>query len=504
MNTEDNGNEILLAGKGLSKAFPGVKALSSVNITCRKGRVLALVGENGAGKSTLCNILGGVFQPDSGQVLIEGKPVVIRDPYHAQNLGIAFVHQENSLLPYLTVGENILLGHEPGTYGFLDNRRLAAAAAAILREINVGLSVDAMVFSLSPAQMQMVEIAKAWSHQPKLLILDEPTSSLSSAEVAHLMQMLTRFREKGTSIIFISHRLDEIFQIADDAMVLKDGQTVGSRPVAEIDKDELIRMMVGREMTQAFPARPATCAAQPLLELKGVTLPGRADKIDITVNAGQIVGIGGLEGQGQRELIRGLFGITGLEDGEIIVNGRTTTPKSPSHAIALGLAYVSDDRKMDGLVLPLSVKENMTLARLQQFSKYHLLDNAKETSVVERFVRQLSIKVSSINQKIRTLSGGNQQKVILGKWLLTEPKVFLLHEPTRGIDMETKMDIYRLLRELANQGAGVLLLTGDMLELIGLADLIYVMYEGRIVGNVNGPEATEEHLMYLSSGGEVA
>ena len=493
--------EIVLETRQLVKSFPGVKALKGVNIACRSGEVLALVGENGAGKSTLCNIIGGVLQPDSGQILWGGTVVRIRDPQHARKLGIAFVHQEESLLPFLTVGENIFLGHEDAKVGVIDVRGIHERARELLSQIAEDIDPYSMVFRLSPAQKQMVEIAKSWSYQPRLLILDEPTSSLSSAKVGHLMEMLRVFKARGIAIIFISHRLDEVFMVADRITVMKDGEVVGTRLAADITRDELIRMMVGREMTATFPPRRERPCGEPVLELRGASIEGVVRGVDLTVHAGEIVGLGGLEGQGQRELVRAIFGDLRLTAGDMRVMGERCFPRSPSEAIAMGIAFVSDDRKQDGLVLPLSVSHNMTLVDLDEFNRFGIMDLNKERIQVERYVRQLAIRIASLSQQVRTLSGGNQQKVVFGKWLMRNAKVLVLHEPTRGIDVQTKMDIYRLLRELAEKGAGILMLTSDMLELIGLCDRIYVMYEGRMAGEIPGSEATEERLMFLSSGG---
>ncbi|MEX0975189.1 MAG: sugar ABC transporter ATP-binding protein [Bacillota bacterium] len=496
---------VLMKGEGLSKSFPGVRALHEFSIELRQGEVLALVGENGAGKSTLCNIVGGVFAPDSGTIAFAGNPVKIRSPQQAQEMGIAYVHQENSLLPHLTVAENIMLGHEPNRRGVLDQRGIVDAAARVLSGIYPSIDVQSMAFTLSPAETQMVEIAKALSRKPKVLILDEPTSSLSSIEVDHLMALLSTFTDEGIAVVFISHRLDEVFRAADRIMVMKDGELVGVKDVDDITRDQLITMMVGREMTHTFPPRLAEAPGEVALKLAGATVPGKVFGVDLQIRAKEIVGLGGLEGQGQRELVRALFGVERFTSGRMSVLGREGFPKSPSDAIKSRLAFISDDRKVDGLALPLSVSQNMILADLKRFTRFGLIDLGKERTEVGSFIVNLGIKTPTQSQKAKNLSGGNQQKVIFGKWLMTGPKVFVLHEPTRGIDVQTKMDIYRLLRDLANAGAAVLVLTSDMLELIGLSDRIYIMYEGKMVGSMPGAEASEEKLMLLSSGGgEVA
>ena len=490
----------VLEGRGLVKTFPGVRAINEADIACLPGRVLALVGENGAGKSTLCNILGGVLQPDSGEILVHGRPITLRGPQHARSLGIGFVHQEMTLLPQLTVGENIMLNHEPTRFGFVRQRELHTQARRVLEQITHGIDVDEMTYRLPPARLQMVEIAKAWSEQPRILMLDEPTSSLSTVESDHLFDMLRAFKALGTSIVFISHRLDEVFAVADDVMVMKDGQVVAVRPASELTRDEVINLMVGRQMTQAFPPRRTTPAGPPLLELRRLSIGDRVHEVDLSVGAGEIVGLGGLDGQGQRDLVRALFGIEPTRSGEIRVGDRALQIRSPSQAIAAGIAFVPDDRKAEGLVPAMSVAHNMVLSYLRGVTHAGIVDRHRETSFVQRFVTSLDIRTPNLEQKVRTLSGGNQQKVVFAKWLMTDPRVLLLDEPTRGIDVETKMQIYALLRQLADQGRAVLLLSSDMLELIGCCDRIYVIYEGRIAGSLSGGEATEERLMQLGSG----
>ncbi|MCL5677158.1 MAG: sugar ABC transporter ATP-binding protein [Firmicutes bacterium] len=493
-------------GRSLTKTFPGVKALTDVSIQCNAHQVLALVGENGAGKSTLVNLLSGVYQPDGGEILLKGTPTRVRDPHHAASLGIATVHQELSLLPHLTVAENILLGSEPtARSGFLRTREIYRRAGEALADISPAIHLDAMVYALSPAERQMVEIAKAWSHRPRLLILDEPTSSLSKVEAGSLLALVDRLRSQGTSVVFISHRLDEVFEISDEVMVMKDGRRVDTLPIDHLDRSRLIQLMVGREMTQTFPPRRREPAGgQPLLELRDAAPAGSACSVNLKLHWGEIVGLGGLEGQGQRELIRGIFGIEPFATGQVLMDGKPVRIASPAAAIDAGLAFIPDDRKAEGLVLPLTIRENMVLASLAKVLRLGFVQAKQEQAMVGEYMGKLAVKAPTADQIVGNLSGGNQQKVILAKWLLTQPKLLVLHEPTRGIDIQTKVEIYRLLRRLADQGVGVLIATGDMLELIGLSDRIYVMYEGAVAGEVRGEEASEERLMALSSGGGVA
>jgi len=472
-------SQVVLEGRNLTKTFPGVKALTDVTIQCKSHQVLALVGENGAGKSTLVNLLCGVYQPDGGEILLNGTPTRVRDPHHAATLGIATVHQELSLLPHLTVAENILLGSEPaGRAGFLRTSDIYRRAAEALADISPSIDVDAMVYDLSPAERQMVEIAKAWSQRPRVLILDE------------------------------------LFEISDEVMVMKDGHRVDTLPIGELDRGKLIQLMVGREMTQTFPPRrPTPASGRPLLELRDAARPARplgtagsagSCGVSLTVYPGEIVGLGGLEGQGQRDLIRGIFGAEPFSRGQVLIDGKAVRIDSPEAAIAAGVAFIPDDRKAEGLVLPLSIRENMILASLARVVRFGFLQGKREQAMADDYMGKLAVKAPSADQVVGNLSGGNQQKVILAKWLLTQPKLLVLHEPTRGIDIQTKVEIYRLLRQLAEQGVGVLIATGDMLELIGLSDRIYIMYEGSVTGEVRGAEATEERLMALSSGGGTA
>lgn len=499
---------VILQARHITKRFPGVLALDDVSITVHVGEVLALVGENGAGKSTFVNLLCGVYQPDNGEIRLNGERVAFRDPHHARRLGVDVVHQELSLLGELTVAENIMLGHEPISAGrIISSTELYRRAGEALRGVSAEIDLNALTSALTPAERQMVEIAKAVSFQPRVLMLDEPTSSLSKVEVDRLFEVIERLKKQGVGIIFISHRMDELFQFADQAVVLKDGRLVTTLPMSGTNREELIRLMVGREMRQTFPERPIRtnieAANTTLLELKDVSFEDKLSGIDLCLRAGEIVGIGGLEGQGQRELVRGLFGIKPFDGGQVILDGSVVKISSPEDAIRQGIAFIPDDRKAEGLVLPLSVRENMSLASLSFRQRLGFVCSREEQARVAGYIRSLKIKVSSEFQLVKFLSGGNQQKVVFGKWLLTMPRLLILHEPTRGIDVQTKSEIYHLLRQMADRGVGILAVTSDMLELIGLSDRISVMYEGRIAGNVPAAGATEEILMTLGSGQEL-
>lgn len=500
MNYVDS-ESVVLEGKQLSKQFNGNPVLRDVDICCKRGTILALAGENGAGKSTLMNIICGNLQPDSGAIYHQGLKIKNLTPQKAKELKIAFVHQELSLFPDLSIGENIMLDQEPVNWaGFINHRRLHEMARDLMNELQYPMDVTKLVKQLNLAERQMVEIAKAWVNHPQLMILDEPTSSLSKAEVEHLFQMMAKLKAGGTSLIFISHRMDEIFQICDEVVVLKDGQLMRTEKVANMTRDDLIRTMVGREITQTFPPRKSPSDARILLEMEDICLNERLTNIHLKIPEGTIIGVGGLEGQGQRELARGLFGVTPFTGGTVYFENEPLAIRSPQDAIHHGIGFIPDDRKLEGLVLPLSIRENISLLTLDKISRHRILQLAKEGQVVRQGMQSLSIKAFSPEQEVHCLSGGNQQKVIFAKWLERGPKLLILHEPTRGVDIQSKIEIYQLLRELTDRGISILLISSDMLELIGLSDHIYILYEGRISGDIEGAAATEEKIMTLSSG----
>ena len=498
--------KVILEGKKLSKQFYGNTVLKEVDISCKAGTILALAGENGAGKSTLMNIICGNLQPDQGSIYYGGQKVNRLTPQKAKEFKIAFVHQELSLFPELSIGENVMLGQEPsGLFGLMNHRRLHERAAALMREIQYEIDVTKLVRELTLAEKQMVEIAKAWINHPKIMVLDEPTSSLSKAEVKHLFKMMQRLKEDGTSIVFISHRMDEIFQICDEAVVLKDGQLMKTEKTCQLTRDDLIKSMVGREITQTFPPRQSLGGpSRMILELENVSLDQKLHDIHLQIPAGQIIGIGGLEGQGQRELARGLFGIQPFSGGKIKLNGAAVTIRSPFEAIELGIGFIPDDRKLEGLILPLSIRENISLLTLGKISRRKMIQKEKEAAEIGQSMQRLAIKAASAEQEVHCLSGGNQQKVVFSKWLKMQPRLLILHEPTRGVDIQSKIEIYQLLRDLTRQGVSVLLISSDMLELIGLSDRIYVLYEGGITGGIDGAAASEEIIMTLSSGATLA
>lgn len=498
--TKEEVKEAVLSGVDITKQFNGNVVLNRVSIHCRKGTVLALVGENGAGKSTLMNIISGGLKADGGTLLLDGKEVRFDSPYEARNHGVAFVHQELSLMEEMTAGENIMLGKEPGRGIVIRQKKLHEEAEEILKELHYDIDVRRLVSELSPAEKQMVEIAKAWASKPRVLILDEPTSSLNKAESDQLFCFVERARKEGVSVVLITHRMEEIFKACGEVVVLKDGEVTAVDKTADVTADEIICRMVGREITSAYPAKNKKLGNEPLLELENCSVSGKIRGINLRVPAGCVVGVGGLEGQGQRELARALFGVEPFTEGEYRIHGRPVRIRSPRQAMKQRIAFVPDDRKLEGLVLPLSVEENISMLVLHKLSRHGVINRKAKDESVKEGINRLHIKTADPRQAVQYLSGGNQQKIVFSKWLKSEPEVLVLHEPTRGVDVQSKLEIYQLIRELTSQGVGVLLFTSDMMELIGMSDRIYVMYEGTVAGMLSGEDATEERIMKLGAG----
>lgn len=492
-------NPPVLRVKGVSKAFPGVQALRDVHLEVVRGEIHALVGENGAGKSTLMRILFGVHRPDEGEIELNGHPAMIGSPHEAQRLGIAMVHQELNLVPSLDIGRNILLGREPALApGIIDWRRLYQQATAVLAQLHVRLNVRTPVRLLSVAQKQLVEIARALSWQPSLLILDEPTSSLSSHEIADLFTVLRSLRDRGVAILYISHRLEELAHIADRVTVLRDGQYVGTvegkTPVPAI-----IRMMVGRSLDRQFPQAHATPGDE-VLRVEGLTRRGVFSDVSFSVHRGEIVGFAGLVGAGRTEVMRALFGADPIDAGSVWIAGQPVVIRSPQDAVAAGLGLLPEDRKSQGLVLLQPVKTNISLAVLHRFSRLGLVRQRPRAKLARRFVGDLRIRTPTIDFPARNLSGGNQQKVVLAKWLAANPRVLIFDEPTRGIDVGAKVEVYHLMQQLAASGVGIVLVSSELPEILGMSDRILVMREGRLVANLSRDEATQERIIAYASG----
>ncbi len=487
---------------GISKRYPGVVALSDVHFELLEGEVHALVGENGAGKSTLMKILAGAVSRNSGEIEVRGKPATIDNPHAAMDLGINIIYQEFNLVPHLSAAENIFLGREPGSAipGFINFRRLYGDAQALMDSLGVAVDVRTEVSRLSVAQQQMVEIAKATSRNSSVIVMDEPSATLTDHELRNLFDLIRKLKAQGVGIIYISHRMEEIFSICDRVTVLRDGEYVATRNVADTNRDELIKMMVGRELGESIPKKPQE-PGEVLLEVRGLTRKGVFQDVSFTVRRGEIVGIGGLVGAGRTEVARAIFGADPVDSGELVLNGATVRPRSPREAISLGIGLVPEDRKTLGLVLNMVVRENTTLANLDRLTSFGFVHRGKEREVSEGFVRDLRIRTPSIEQEARNLSGGNQQKVVLAKWLFTESQLLIFDEPTRGIDVGAKIEIYELMNELVATGAAMIMISSELPELLGMSDRILVMHEGRLAGELSRAEATQEKVMHLATGG---
>lgn len=491
----------LLQLTAISKSFPGVQALKGVSFAVNAAEVHALVGENGAGKSTLMKILAGVYQPDSGEMHWQGESLKLSKPSDAQKQGIRIIYQEFNLLPDLTVAENIFLNREPRTrLGFVDWRVMNDDAQKLLAMLETPIHPETPVSSLTVAQQQLVEIVKALAEDAKLLIMDEPTAALNPTEVEHLFASVKRLTAKGTAVIFISHRLEEVLHISEQVTVLKDGQLVASQKAKGLTKQDIVKQMVGRNLEDIFPKRSQAKSKTPLLEVRNLSTSTLHD-ISFTLYPGEVLGFAGLEGQGQREVVRALFGLEPLKSGKIRMNGQPLRLTQPRVAIDAGVVFISDNRKQEGLALPLNVRENVALPNLKTFSQSGFVNRQQEVQAVKSKVEAVNVKTPTLEQTVNLLSGGNQQKTVLAKWLLKSPKVVMFAEPTRGIDIGAKVEIYRLIAELASQGVGVVMVSSELLELIGMSTRILVMRGGRIQAELKG-NTTEEQIMLAATGVE--
>ncbi|MBI2842288.1 MAG: sugar ABC transporter ATP-binding protein [Armatimonadetes bacterium] len=492
----------VLEMRGICKSYPGVRALDSVDFTLMPGEVHALVGENGAGKSTLMKILAGAQPRDSGDILINGRHADIDGPLGAMELGIAIIYQELNLVPFMTVAENIFLGREPkgmlpGTIGLSE---MYTRCEQILEEIGARIPPNATVGRLSVAHQQMVEIAKAVSRSARIIAMDEPSATLTEHELESLFSLIRRLKSEGVGIIYISHRLEEIFEIADRVTVLRDGQFVGARDIDETDRSDIIRMMVGRELAERTQ-RKCVEPGDPVLSVTGLTRVGVLKDVSFTLRKGEILGIAGLVGAGRTEVARAIFGADPVDAGEIRIEGRRVNIRSPRDAIRLGIGLVTEDRKSLGLILGMAIRENTTLADLRGVSRWGFMNSAKERELTEAFVADLGIKTPSIDQAVQHLSGGNQQKVVLAKWLLTQSKALIFDEPTRGIDVAAKAEIYELMNRLTERGAGIIMISSELPEILTMSDRILVMHEGQVAGVISRDEATQETIMHMATGG---
>jgi ABC-type sugar transport system ATPase subunit len=498
----------LLTMQQISKGFPGVQALGDVDLVLNAGECIGLMGENGAGKSTLMKILSGVYAPDAGRILIDGKPVTIGGPQHAQDLGISIIYQEFNLFPNLSVEENVFIGREPAVNGFVRRGELRDQTVALLDRLDVSLRPTTLVRELSVAQQQMVEIAKALSTNARIVIMDEPTSALTDTEVIALKRIIRGLREDGLGIVFISHRLEEILDICDRIVVLRDGRNAGEMPVESATASSIVQMMVGRDIDELYVKEVSTATDRVVLEVQGICrTPTAGDAtrtilkdVSFQLRAGEIVGMAGLVGSGRTELARVIFGADQPTSGQIVIDGERVVVHGPLDAISRGIGLVPEDRKRQALVLPLTVRENISLAMLRKISRFGFVDRTREREIAHRFVDAFNIRTPGLEQQVMNLSGGNQQKVVLSRWLALEPRVLLVDEPTRGVDVGAKAEIHRLIAELAATGVAVLVISSELPEILAISDRILVMHEGRLAGELPRAGATQESIMALATG----
>jgi len=491
----------LLAMHAIRKHFGGVQALRGVDLQVSPGEVLALVGENGAGKSTLMEILCGNLRADGGRIEYQGREVHFAGAREAAFAGVSIVHQELSLVPYLTVAENIFCAREPvvPVIGFVNRKRLYREAAELLQRFDLHVAPNALVSGLPVAVQQMIEIAKALSLDCRVLVLDEPTSALTDRETRFLFEIIGRLRERGVAVIYISHKLDEVFRIADRIMVLRDGELVGVRDRAEVTPDDVVRMMVGRALGTGYPARDGA-RGEPVLRVEGLTREPRFRDVSFELHAGEIVGLAGLVGAGRTEVARAVFAIDRPQRGALYLDGARVSLRGPGHAVRLGIGYVPEDRKEQGLFLGLTVRQNIGAASLGANSVGGFMSPWREERMAGEYVQRLRIRTPGTQAVTSTLSGGNQQKVLLAKWLAIRPRVLLVDEPTRGVDVGAKAEVHSILRELARAGVAVLMVSSELPEILGASDRVLVMHEGEITGELPAAEATEERIMFLAAG----
>jgi len=495
----------LLQMEGIEKSFDGIRALGGVSFDVMPGEVHALVGENGAGKSTLMKILAGALQADAGRITIDGAPVAIKNPPQAIALGIRIIYQELNLVPHLSVAENIFLGHLPTSMpGWVAGRTMNAEAAKILADLGLDLDVWSSVGQLSIAQQQMVEIAKAISRKARIIAMDEPSASLTQHEQTQLWRLVRTLRSNGVAVIYISHRMNEVFDLSDRITVLRDGRTVATHVTGTVSEDAIVNEMVGRVLDQAAAERTQSTGTRAVLEVRGLTRRGRATQVlsDVSfdVRAGEVVALAGLVGAGRTEIARCLFGVDRVDAGTFLLDGKPYRPRSPKDAIDAGIGFLTEDRKGEGLILRMSIRENTTLASMRQFSKFGWIQGRRERARADEEARRLRVRMSTVDRAVGELSGGNQQKVVLAKWLLREPRLLILDEPTRGIDVAAKAEIYELMREMKERGVAILMISSDLPEVLATADRIIVIRGGKVAGELRGVDATQEAVGRLAIG----
>ena len=494
--------ELILDVKDISKTFPGVRALDRVSFDLRKGEVHALVGENGAGKSTLMKILSGVYQPDGGTLTYKGKEVHFQSARESSEAGIGIIYQELNLVPHLTVAQNIYMGREPRTaLGYLDDRKMNVDAAKILAELNVDISPAVRLNKLSISKQQMVEIAKALSKDSEVLIMDEPTSALTETEIDELFKVIHKLRSRGVGIIYISHRLEELKHIVDRITVFRDGRYISTTNYADITMEEIINKMVGRKLENMFPVRKNLPTQKKLLEVRHIVHGSILRDISFDLYEGEILGLSGLMGAGRSELARAIFGADPRDSGDILRDGKKLDIRSPADAIRHGIAYLSENRKEEGLAVKMRIDQNVTMANLPEVSKrFGIISSAQELQATQNYVDELDIRTPSLVQVVNHLSGGNQQKVVVAKWLFRDSRILIFDEPTRGIDVGAKFAIYELIERLARKGVGVIVISSELPEILGMTDRILVLHEGRLTATLRTKDTSQEEILNYAAG----
>jgi ribose transport system ATP-binding protein len=488
----------LLRMTGITKTFPGVLALNKINFEIKSGEVLGLLGENGAGKSTLVKIIGGILKPEAGSISFKGDQVEIQNPNDAKKLGVSIVHQEHNLIPNLTIADNLFLGREKTRLPFvIDAHQSNRSARTLLERVGLNLSPDTVVADLSVSQRQMVEVAKALSTQTQLLIMDEPTSSLMTNEAEILFSIIQELARSGVAILYISHKMEEIYRLCNRVHILRDGQDIGVFALHEVSEKTIINMMVGRELESLF-VKTQNVIGEEVLRVENVSTKTGVKQVSFNLRCGEVLGFAGLVGAGRSEIMRAIFGIDELTGGEVFLEGKKVHIRSPEDAVRLGFGFVPEDRKEQGLILGMSINENISLANLDHLNRFGIINRKKEKETTISYMRSLRIKAVNENQRTNSLSGGNQQKVVLSKWLSTNPKVLILDEPTRGIDVGAKQEIYELINDLSKKGVAIILISSELVEIISMSDRIFVMHNGASKGELGTNDVTQEKIMSLA------
>ena len=489
--------------KGIDKAFGSNQVLKNAGFFLKDGEVHALMGENGAGKSTLMKILTGVYTRDAGTVLVDGKEVVYKNPQEAEKAGIVFIYQELNVLFDLTVEENLFMGKEiTKGFGICDRKAMRAKAQEVMDKMGVNIPVDAVMSDLSVGQQQMVEICKALMADAKVIIMDEPTAALTASETRGLFEVINSLRKKGVSIVYISHRMEEIFELCDRITVLRDGEYVGTENIAEIDLDHVVQMMIGRTIGERFPKRESHIGAE-VLRVEGLTSGKLFKDVSFDVKAGEVLGVSGLMGAGRTEIMQAIFGNLPVESGKIFIDGKEIKIKNPRHAIANGIGFITEDRKVEGLLLEKSIAENIHIANLGKVSNGFVLNREKQMSLAKKGIDEFKVRCFGPHHECGNLSGGNQQKIVLAKWVYTDPKILILDEPTRGVDIGAKKEIYNIINQMAADGVAVIMVSSELPEVLGMSDRIAVVHEGKITGILDAAEADQAKVMTLATGGSL-